>query len=136
MSTSSASSQAKKTVQRPLSPHLQIYKPQITSVMSIFHRITGVGLSFALVFFVWFTLSLISGEEAYQNFRGFLGSLIGVPMILAIIIGLYYHLFNGIRHLLWDAGHGYKIDCVTRSGKIVFALTAGFSFLTFIALIF
>jgi succinate dehydrogenase / fumarate reductase cytochrome b subunit len=66
-----------KNTQRPLSPHLQIYKPQITSVMSIFHRITGVGIALSLVFFVWFLIALADGVDSYNCFRLFLVSMVG-----------------------------------------------------------
>lgn len=125
----STNSQGQK-IERPLSPHIQIYKPQITSVMSIFHRITGVGISFALVFFVWFVVSLGVGENSYNCLRDFFSTFIGTPIFFAIILGLYYHLFNGIRHLLWDAGHGYKKECVTKSGITVAILTGIFTFVT------
>lgn len=122
--------------ERPLSPHITIYKPQITSVMSIMHRISGVGLALSLVFFVWFLISLAGGETAYNSFMDCAGSFFGCIAIFAIVLGLYYHLFNGIRHLAWDAGHGYKIETVTKSGITVLVLTPIATLITLIAIIF
>lgn len=108
---------------RPLSPHLTIYKKQITSIMSILHRITGICLSFSLFFFTWFLLSVSSGEDAYNYFNGWVKSVCGYVIFFGIIVALFYHLFNGIRHLFWDAGYGYNIETVTKSGVIVLFLT-------------
>lgn len=122
--------------ERPLSPHITIYKPQITSVMSILHRISGTGLALSLVFFVWFLLSLAGGETAYNSFMDCAGSFFGCIAIFVIVLGLYYHLFNGIRHLAWDAGHGYKMETVTKSGIVVLVLTALATLITLIAIAF
>lgn len=121
---------------RPLSPHLQIYKPQITSVMSILHRITGVISFVGLFMFLWFISSLASGPEAYNFFIGFSGSFLGIIAIFGFVIALSYHLCNGIRHLLWDLGYGYNIQDVTKSGFIVLGATAFISFYVFISILF
>ncbi len=121
---------------RPMSPHLQIYKPQITSVMSILHRITGVIASVGLLMFLWFLASLASGPESYSNFIGFSGSFFGVIAIFGFVLTLSYHLCNGIRHLLWDLGHGYAIESVTKSGYIVLGASGLISLFVFITILF
>lgn len=126
----------KQTNSRPLSPHLQVYKPQITSVMSILHRITGVGLSFGLLLFLWFVMALANGPEAYDYFVWFTGSIIGHIVIFGFIIALSYHLSNGVRHLLWDMGRGYDIQFVTKSGQIVLGSTVIIALFVLIAILF
>ncbi|MEX0915684.1 MAG: succinate dehydrogenase, cytochrome b556 subunit [Wenzhouxiangellaceae bacterium] len=116
------------TNQRPLSPHLQIYRPQWTSVLSILHRISGVLLSFGTVLMVVWLVALAQGEQAYQAMRAFMSS----PVVLLALIGwslaLFYHLLNGIRHLLWDTGTMLELKPARASGWIVvvaaLALTA------------
>ncbi len=114
--------------QRPLSPHLQIYKPQITSVMSILHRATGIALSVGLIPLAIWLAAGAAGPEAYDVVAGFFGSIIGVVMLIGWSFCLFYHLLNGIRHLLWDAGRGLSLPHVSASGLAVFfgagALTA------------
>lgn len=116
------------TNQRPLSPHLQIYRPQWTSVLSILHRISGVLLSFGTVLMVVWLVALAQGEQAYQAMREFMS---GPVMLLALIgwsLALFYHLLNGIRHLLWDTGTMLELKPARASGWIVvvaaLALTA------------
>ena len=122
-----SSSAVKKA--RPLSPHLQVYRPQITSVLSILHRITGVGLSLALPVFVWFLVALSQGQEAYQTFVACAHSLIGQIVLIGWIWAFCYHLCSGIRHLFWDNLKLFEIKQVYASGwaTIVLstALTAG-----------
>lgn len=120
---------------RPMSPHLQIYKPQITSVMSILHRITGVILSFGLLMFLWFLSSLAGGPESYSTFIGFSSSFLGIIAIFGFVLALSYHLCNGIRHLFWDLGYGYKIDTVTKSGHAVLVASGIISLFVFITIL-
>ncbi|MBK0400709.1 succinate dehydrogenase, cytochrome b556 subunit [Limibaculum sp. M0105] len=103
---------------RPLSPHLQIYRPQITSVMSILHRITGVALTFGAVLVVWWFLAAASGPGYFAFVDGLLTSWIGTLIMIGSLWALCYHLCNGIRHLWWDTGRGFELDAVTRSGQI------------------
>jgi succinate dehydrogenase / fumarate reductase cytochrome b subunit len=121
---------------RPMSPHLQIYKPQITSVMSILHRITGVILSVGLLMFLWFLSSLAGGPESYSTFIGFSGSFLGIIAIFGFVLALSYHLCNGIRHLFWDLGYGYNIDTVTKSGHAVLVASGIISLFVFITILF
>ncbi len=111
------------TRQRPLSPHLQIYKPQLTSVLSIFHRATGVALVFALMAFVWMMLAAATGPDAYSVFTDFFASTIGWIALVGWSFCVFYHMCNGIRHLIWDSVRLFEIKSAERAGIIV-VLTA------------
>ena len=104
---------------RPLSPHLQVYKPQVTSVLSIFHRMTGVALSAGLVLLVGWIFSLSLGENIFKYYAYFLGSWLGLLIMFSFTFALNYHFCNGVRHLFWDAGYGYEISTVYKSGLAV-----------------
>lgn len=104
---------------RPLSPHLQIYKPQITSILSILHRITGViNMGGLLILAAWLIAASIS-DNAYAQMQWLMGSLLGMAALVVWSWTVFYHLCNGIRHLFWDMGKGFDIAQVTRSGQIV-----------------
>ena len=104
---------------RPLSPHLQIYKPQITSVLSILHRMTGVALTLGAVLLVWWFLAAATSAEYFLFVDGLLTSPIGGLIMLGSAFALAYHTLNGVRHLFWDAGYGFELDTVTTSGWMV-----------------
>jgi succinate dehydrogenase / fumarate reductase cytochrome b subunit len=104
------------TAQRPLSPHLQIYRPQITTVLSISHRLTGLALAVGTLLLVWWLVALASGPEAYATVQGFVGSWLGRLLLLGWTFSLFFHLANGIRHLFWDAGYGFDLKTTTASG--------------------
>ena len=107
------------TRNRPLSPHLQVYRPQLTSVLSITHRLTGVALAVGTLLLVWWLVAAASGPEAYATVQGFLGSIIGRLMLFGWTLALFYHLSNGIRHLFWDAGYGLELKSAYASGWLV-----------------
>ena len=107
---------------RPLSPHLQIYSKQITSVMSILHRMTGIVLAVGSLGLLWVLVSLSLGEQAFSAPRACLASGLGQLALFAYSACLMYHFFNGIRHLFWDAGKGFAIPDVYRSGYAVIGL--------------
>ena len=109
---------------RPLSPHLQIYSRQITSVMSILHRITGIVLAVGSLGLLWVLVSLSLDEQAFAATQACLASVLGQVAVFAYSACLMYHFFNGIRHLFWDAGKGFAIPDVYRSGYAVLVLTA------------
>jgi len=109
--------------ERPISPHLQVYKPQITSVLSIFHRITGVALTFGLILLVAWIFTLSLGEEYFEYFVMFIKSWFGLLILFGFTFALNYHLCNGIRHLFWDAGYGYEIETVHKSGLAVLVVS-------------
>jgi succinate dehydrogenase / fumarate reductase cytochrome b subunit len=110
---------------RPLSPHLQVYKPQLTSVLSISHRATGLALSVGTLLLVWWLLAAAAGPEAYSVVRGFLGSWLGMLLLIGWTYSLFFHLCNGIRHLVWDAGYGLDLPTTYKSGWTVVAASAG-----------
>jgi succinate dehydrogenase / fumarate reductase cytochrome b subunit len=107
---------------RPLSPHLQIYKPQITSVLSILHRISGVILSVGILVLVYWLAAAAGGPESYGTATAVLGSLFGRALLFGWTLAFFYHFLNGIRHIVWDTGHGFEISQVERSGWIVVIL--------------
>lgn len=107
------------TENRPLSPHLQVYRPQLTSVMSILHRITGVGLAVGTLLLVWWLIAVATGPTAFDTVQSFIGSIVGRILLLAWTFALYYHLCNGIRHLVWDSGRGFEISTANASGWLV-----------------
>jgi len=115
---------------RPLSPHLQIYRWQITMALSILHRATGILLSLGSVFIVYWLLSLSSGEDAFARVQGLLASLPGKIFLLAWIAALFFHLANGVRHLFWDVGLGFEMPTVRRSGWAVVVVTISLTGLT------
>lgn len=107
------------TVNRPLSPHLQIYKPQLTSVLSITHRGTGIFLTIGALFFSCWLLAMANGQESYQNVQSWLFTWYGQILLYAWIFSLFYHLCNGIRHLFWDMGAGFELKTTYLSGYAV-----------------
>lgn len=108
---------------RPLSPHLQIYRPQMTSMMSIAHRATGVALTTGtLVVAIWL-IALAMGAETYVMVAGLLAHPLGQFVLFGYSAVLIYHALNGIRHLSWDVGYGLTIPEVYRNGVIVLVLT-------------
>jgi len=104
---------------RPLSPHLQIYRPQLTSVLSILHRLTGVFLAVGLLALVYWLSALSQGPESYLETTLILGSLPGKLLLLGWSLSFFFHLLNGIRHLFWDAGKGFELSQVYSSGWMV-----------------
>lgn len=108
---------------RQLSPHLQIYKPQLTALLSISHRATGIFLSLGTLVLVYWLMAAAAGPEAYQQAQRLLGSSMGIILLFAWSFSLFYHLCNGIRHLFWDAGCGFDLKTVYRSGYLVLATT-------------
>jgi len=111
------------TRERPLSPHLQVYRWQITMTMSILHRATGVGLVLGALGLVWWLLAVAAGGGRYDRVMTFVASPFGLFLLAGFSLALVYHLLNGIRHLLWDAGWGFDIPDVYRSGWAVTVLT-------------
>lgn len=104
---------------RPLSPHLQVYKPQLTSITSIMHRVTGIGLTAGLLYLVCWLIAAAQGMAAFDALQAFNGSIIGRILLLGWSAAFFYHLLNGIRHLAWDAGFGFELPAAYRSGYAV-----------------
>jgi succinate dehydrogenase / fumarate reductase cytochrome b subunit len=118
---------------RPLSPHLQIYRWQLTSVLSILHRISGVALAVGAILLVSWLGAAADGPESYARMQRFLGSWIGLVLLFGWSVALFYHLCNGIRHLMWDTGRGLDLKSVYASGWTVLAATAVLTLIAWIA---
>ena len=113
---------------RPLSPHIQVYKWQITSVLSILHRGTGVALSIGIFLFSWWLTCVVLGDEYYAMPHIFFTSPLGKLFLFGWTWALFYHLSNGIRHLFWNAGKGFELSVMRLSG---WAVVLSSFFLTF-----
>ncbi len=118
---------------RPMSPHLQIYRPQLTSVLSITHRATGVALAAGLLLLTWWLAAAAAGPEHFALAREAAGSWIGLAVLLGFSWALFYHLCNGVRHLFWDAGMGLELGAAYRSGWAVLAASAALTAAAWIA---
>jgi succinate dehydrogenase / fumarate reductase cytochrome b subunit len=115
---------AKAPRERPMSPHLSVWRWHITMATSIAHRATGVALYVgALVAAAW-AVSLAAGPGSYACFKSLLGSPLGLVVMFGLTVSFFYHLANGIRHLVWDAGHGFDLKSANASGVFVFAFAA------------
>lgn len=105
---------------RPLSPHVFIYKWQITNSLSILHRLTGLGLFLGFLLLSWWVVvSIYSSFDSRFMLLDCLRSIYGKTVLFAWSFALFYHMLNGIRHLFWDAGYGFELKTVTRSGVAV-----------------
>jgi succinate dehydrogenase / fumarate reductase cytochrome b subunit len=119
--------------QRPLSPHLQVYRPQITSTLSILHRLTGIALAAGTLLLTYWLAALATGPEAFADAQNLVGSIVGRLLLFGWSFALFYHLCNGIRHLVWDAGYGFEIATATRSGWAVVIASAVLTAIAWIA---
>ncbi len=117
---------------RPLSPHLQIYKPQLTALLSIAHRASGLFLAIGTLLLVYWLMALAQGPESYTQAQSFFGSWFGRLILFAWVFALFYHLCNGIRHLFWDMGMGFEIATVYTSGTIVIIAATALTLIAFV----
>ena len=120
---------------RPLSPHLQIYRPQITSVLSILHRITGFALSVGLLLLAGLVISAAFGQQSFDLVRGQMSTWYGYILLMGWSWAFYYHLCNGIRHLFWDIGKGFELSTVTTSGWAVLLASLTMTAVTWVYII-
>ena len=120
-------------VRRPLSPHLQVYRPQITSTLSIMHRMAGVALAVGTLLFVWWLAAAASSDAAFALVAGLMGSVVGWVLIADWTLALWYHFCNGLRHLWWDAGRGFEFSEVHATGKLVVGASLVLTVLTLVA---
>jgi len=118
---------------RPISPNIQIYRPQLTSVLSILHRATGVVLSLCAVVLVAWIVATASGPEAYGRFQSIIGSWPGQLLLVAATFAFFLHLCGGIRHLVWDTVHGFKLRQLYASGWLVVTASALLTLLAWLA---
>ncbi|WP_297491672.1 succinate dehydrogenase, cytochrome b556 subunit [Acidocella sp.] len=114
-----------RLVRRPISPFMLPfdYRLQMSSLTSIMHRITGVALGAGTLLFTAWLVCAASGESAFSVIQAILGSWFGLLILFGFTLALFYHFCNGIRHLAWDAGKGYELPTMHRSGMLVFAVT-------------
>ena len=106
-----------KTVRRPLSPHLQIYAPQMTSILSIMNRVTGIAVSVGTLLLVWWLVAAASGPGPYETMP------IGLFVLFGWTASRLFHFFKGLRHLAWDAGFGFDLPQTYASGWAVVVAT-------------
>jgi succinate dehydrogenase cytochrome b subunit len=113
-------------MERPLSPFMfpTWYRFQITSLLSILHRLAGIALAIGSILLTWWLVAVASGGELFAATHAFIASLIGMLLLFLWSVAFFYHLSNGIRHLIWDAGYGFDIPDAYRSGYAVLAATA------------
>lgn len=122
---------------RPMSPHLTVYRFRPTMAMSILHRITGSALYVGTLLVVWWLVAAAAGPEAFATASWFLGSLIGQLILFGYTWALLHHMFGGIRHLVWDTGHGLSketsttLALATLGGSLAFTLILWVGFLIF-----
>lgn len=117
---------------RPLSPHLQIYKLPLTAITSILHRATGVALGVGTLLLVWWLMATATGGSYFEFVQGIMGSWIGLLVLVGFSFALFFHLCNGIRHLFWDAGYGFEIATADLATKLVIAASVGLTVLAWI----
>jgi succinate dehydrogenase / fumarate reductase, cytochrome b subunit len=117
---------------RPLSPHVEIYRMPLTAILSITHRITGVGLAMGLLLLTWWVTAAAFGEGAFATVMAFTGSWFGQLILFGFSLALYFHLCNGIRHLVWDAGKGFEIPDTNRANQIVIVSALALTVITWI----
>ncbi|MEN9503151.1 MAG: succinate dehydrogenase, cytochrome b556 subunit [Pseudomonadota bacterium] len=108
----------KSNSKRPLSPHLQVYKLPLPAVLSVLHRGTGAALGVGTLLVTWWLASVAGGPESFASSSAVLGSFLGSLVLFGWSWALFYHLCNGIRHLMWDTGFGYDIPTTYLTGKI------------------
>jgi succinate dehydrogenase / fumarate reductase, cytochrome b subunit len=109
---------------RPLSPHLQVYRWELTMVLSILHRMTGAALSLGTLLLVWWLVAAAAGPDHLQRVQAVLGHPLGLLVLAGYTFGLFLHLGNGLRHLAWDVGWGFEIPQASASGWAVIAFAA------------
>lgn len=114
---------AKTPRERPLSPHMQIYRWPVTMATSITHRFTGTALAAGTLLVAWWLIATASGDSAYAAFSAAARSPLGLLILFGFVWSLAYHLLNGVRHLAWDSGFGFDVRTAERTGVLVYALS-------------
>ncbi len=117
---------------RPLSPHLQIYKMPLSAKLSVLHRLTGLALSFAAVILVFWLFSLAYFADTAIAFHHFFSSMLGKIILVLFSFAFFYHFCNGIRHLFWDVGKGFDLESVNKSGVMVIIVAVVLTAITWI----
>jgi succinate dehydrogenase / fumarate reductase, cytochrome b subunit len=120
--------------ERPVSPHLQIYRWYLTMALSIAHRVTGLAMAVGLLLFTGWLLALAGGPESFATVEAVKDSWIGALVLFGYTFVLFYHLGNGIRHLVWDAGHGFDVEVAFHSGLAVLAFAGAMTVLVWLVI--
>lgn len=118
---------------RPLSPHLQVYRPQMTSVLSILHRLTGVALTLGTLLLTWWLVAAAYGPDQFDTVQAAVGSWLGQLILWGFTFAVFYHLGNGVRHLAWDFGWGFELGQLRTSGLAMVAFAVAATVVTLIA---
>ena len=121
-----------KPINRPLSPHLTIYRPQLTSITSILVRITGNALIFAAVLIIWWFVAAATGPVAFARADYVITSWFGKLVMLGSLLALWYHLLGGLRHLIWDSGRMLDVQSSERFGIFMLAGSVVLTVMTFL----
>ncbi len=119
---------------RPLSPHLQVYRMPLAAITSILNRITGAGMTLASILIVWWFAAGAFGPEYFEFVDGLLTSILGHLVLIGSLAALWYHMLNSIRHLIWDTGRMMDVESVEKTSYIVFAGTVVLTVLTIIVI--
>lgn len=120
-------------VKRPLSPHLQVYDMlQMTSGLSITNRAAGVAWTIGMVFLVWWLAAAAAGPEAFANAQWFFSSFLGILVLGGLTAVAWFHTFAGIRHLYWDAGYGFDLPTMQKTGRLTLIATGVMTVLTWL----
>ncbi len=109
--------------ERPLSPHVQVWRWHVTMACSILHRVSGIGLYIGALILAGWAVALAIGPDAYDGYKALLASIPGQVVLFLLTAGAFYHLANGIRHLVWDAGRGLNVQSANGSAWFVLAFT-------------
>ena len=123
---SDAKAQPRGPKDRPMSPHLQVWRWHVTMFTSIAHRATGLALYVGILILAGWVVALASGAEAFDTYKALLGSPLGLVVLFGLTVAFLYHLANGVRHLFWDAGKGFEPKTADMTGwaVIVFGVVA------------
>ncbi len=119
---------------RPLSPHLTIYRPQMSSITSIFVRLTGIGLTLGFVLVIWWLLAAATGPGYFAFVDGLMTSWLGILIMVLSLCALWYHFLGGVRHLIWDMGYGFEIKTADMMGYVMIGGSLVLTLLTLVIL--
>ncbi|MDP4823301.1 MAG: succinate dehydrogenase, cytochrome b556 subunit [Aestuariivirgaceae bacterium] len=126
----------RETDTRPLSPHLQIYRPMLTMMLSIIHRITGSALYFGSALLVWWVFAAAMGPEAYATFQMVAGSIPGQLILFGFTWALVHHAIGGLRHLVWDTGRGFDLATVEKVARLSVAASVSITLIIWAVALF
>ena len=125
-----------RPVRRPMSPHLEVYRPQLTSVLSIGNRLSGIAITAGTAMMVWWLVAAAEGPKAYAHIQWFASSVLGIVILAGWVLALTYHFFASLRHLAWDAGYGFDLPSVYLSGRLAVIATLATTLIVIVAALF